>query len=110
MTGRTSACQPSAAPGTEIAAAAQRYQIAICGAFLRSISAAAAERTFRRWRQSPDVLVRGDLRTGFVWVWPDHRTRIEIVPERDHGAGLADSAAASADADAGGAESGVVTA
>jgi len=60
---------------------ARRYVIAINGDPQRTISSAVAGAVFRRWSQSPDVLVRGSLRDGFVWEWPGRRTRIEIVPE-----------------------------
>jgi hypothetical protein len=66
---------------TESTATRQRYAIAIGGVYNRTISGAAAESTFSRWREHPDVLMHGDLKTGFFWQWPDwRRTRITITP------------------------------
>lgn len=68
-------------PGTESSAVAQRYEVAIGGAYNRTISSAAAESTFLRWREQPDVLMHGDMQTGFFWQWPDpRRTRITVTP------------------------------
>ena len=66
---------------TESPAVAQRYEIAIGGAYPRIISGAIAEVTFQRWRQLPDILLRGDLQTGFCWQWPDRRrTEVTVKP------------------------------
>ncbi|ACU72888.1 hypothetical protein Caci_4020 [Catenulispora acidiphila DSM 44928] len=71
-------------PLLDSAATSERYVILISGVFVRNICGAAAESTFRRWCRSPDVVMDGDLRTGFFWEWPDsRRTRIEIIPEPD---------------------------
>lgn len=62
-------------------AVAQRYEIAIGGAYNRIISCAVAEVTFQRWRERPDILLRGDLQTGFCWQWPDRRrTKVTVTP------------------------------
>jgi hypothetical protein len=88
MTGRSRACRPSPSqqtgPGAAAGAAvpAQRYNLAISGVHQRTISGDAAEMTFRRWRQSPDVIMRGDLRTGFCWEWANGvRFTIKPVPD-----------------------------
>lgn len=82
MTGRSRVCRPSAAPQTETLVPAQQYDIAINGLYRRTINGDAAETTFRRWRQSPDVVMRGDLRTGFCWEWANGvRFTIKPVPD-----------------------------
>lgn len=59
----------------------QWYEISIGGAYKRPISGAAALETFRRWRERPDILMDGDLQTGFYWQWPDmQRTKVMVTP------------------------------
>jgi hypothetical protein len=84
MTGRSRACRPSPGPDRAVGAVvpAQRYNLAISGIHQRTISGDAAETTFRRWSQSPDVVMRGDLLTGFFWEWPNN-VRILIKPVSD---------------------------
>ncbi len=111
LTGDSPAYQVTPEPLIDCTAASQRYAIVIGGTRVRTISDAAAETTFRRWSRSPDVLLRGDLRTGFVWLWTDRHNRIAIVPERDGAAGEhPDSAAVTTDADSDRSRHGVVTA
>ncbi len=59
-----------------------RYEVAIGGTTCRTVSSGIAEAMFRRWSQSPDVILHGDLRTGFSWRW-QNRTRITIRPVPD---------------------------
>lgn len=93
MTGRSRACRPTPALQTDtvvvaVAAPSQRYDIAINGTYLRTVGGDVAETMFRRWSQRPDVVVRGDLRSGFFWKWPDpESTRFEFVPEGGQGSG-----------------------
>jgi len=111
LTGESRAYRVTPEPLTDYTAASQRYAIVIGGTRVRTISDAAAETTFRRWSRSPDVLLRGDLRTGFVWLWADKRNRIAIVPERDRATGeYPDSSAVPADADADHSQHGLVMA
>lgn len=91
MTGRSRA---SLAPQTDTvrvadaAPPAQRYVIAINGIYARTVSGNVAETMFRRWSQRPDVVMGGDLCSGFFWKWPDPgSTRFEFVPERGEGNG-----------------------
>jgi hypothetical protein len=102
MAGGVRARRGAPEPSIDSVAVSQRYVIVIGGTRIRTIGGDAADMTFRRWSQSPDVVMRGDLRTGFSWEWPDSkRTRIEIVPERDRGSrGCEDSPAVPADGDA----------
>lgn len=82
MTGRVRACRPPVEPQTVDVAPARRYDITIGGVHQRTITGDAAETTFRRWSQSPDVVMHGDLRTGFCWVW-QNGVRFTIKPVSD---------------------------
>jgi post-segregation antitoxin (ccd killing protein) len=102
--------QANAVVPAAAAALAQQYDITINGTYQRTINSDLAETTFRRWSESPDVRVRGDLRTGFFWEWPyPTRTRIEFVPKGDTGSNT-DSPAVPADAAAPFSVPGAVTA
>lgn len=80
----TRACGGAPEPGTDSADVSRRYAIVIGETRIRTICGDAAVTTFRRWSRSPDVAMRGDLRTGFCWEWPDPtHARISIVPEPD---------------------------
>ena len=81
MTGHARARRPSE-PQTATLAPTRRYHITIGGIHQRTINGDAAETTFRRGSQSPDVVMYGDLLTGFYWEWPNN-TRLMIVPVPD---------------------------
>ena len=54
------------------------------GPRLWSISGEAARALFHRWNEQPGVVVKGDLATGFCWLWLDKRgTRITVTPVQE---------------------------
>ena len=105
LTGRSRARRPSPAPQNDTVVVAdaappsQRYDITINGTYLRTVSGDVADTMFRRWSQRPDVVMHGDLWSGFFWKWPES-TRFEFVPERGPGNGnFTDDAALPTDAE-----------
>lgn len=67
--------------GSGVAVCSQRYEVAVDGTQTVAISAATAQSLYRRWSERQDVLLRGDMRTGFFWQWPDQRpTRVWVKP------------------------------
>ena len=118
MTGQSRACRPSPAqqPDTVVVVDAappyQRYDMTINGTRLRTVSGDVAETMFRRWSQRPDVVLRGDLWSGFFWKWTDpESTRFEFVPVRGPVNGnFADDAAVPTGAETGHPQHGAVAA
>lgn len=65
-----------------LAVCSQQYEVAVGGTQAVTISAANARSLYRRWSERQDVLVRGDMLTGFFWQWPDQRpTRVWVKPQ-----------------------------